>query len=180
MEACTTTLTEDPTALKIEVLALREKVSLLEEHIRQLIHKRFGTSSEKCAPDQINLFNEAEQDGPEDEVKQDETTLTVPTHTRKKPGRKPLPDYLPRVRKEHDLPDAEKVCNGCGNAHLHRIGEDISEQLEIIPAKVQVIQHVRPKYACRACEGTVKTGSIDSPGLLAYIVTSKYVDGLPL
>ena len=56
MEACTTTLTEDSTALKVEVLALREKVSLLEEHIRQLIHKRFGTSSEKCAPDQINLF----------------------------------------------------------------------------------------------------------------------------
>ena len=69
------------------------------------------------------------------------------------------------------------MCNGCGNSHLH---QDISEQLKIIPAKVQVIQHVRPKYACRACEGTVKTGSIASPGLLPYIVTSKYVDGLPL
>ena len=71
----------------------------------------------------------------------------------------------------------------------HKIGEEVSEQLNIIPARVQVIQHVRPKYACRICENSVKTaaippqpipGSIATPGLLAFIATSKYVDGLPL
>ncbi len=77
MEASTATLIEDPTALKVEVLALREKVSLLEERIRQLIHKRFGTSSEKFSPDQINLFNEAEQEASEGEPEQDETVVQV-------------------------------------------------------------------------------------------------------
>lgn len=99
-----------------------------------------------------------------------------------------MPDHLPRVREEHDIPEEEKICPCCQGT-LHRMGEEVSEQLDIIPAKVQVIQHVRPKYACRHCEEGVKTAelppqpiprSIATPGLLAYIVTSKYVDGLPL
>ena len=139
----------------------------------------------------VSLFDEAEQEqtGEErhDECPEDDT-VTVPAHSRKKVGRKPLPDHLPRVREEHDIPDEEKVCPCCQGT-LHRMGEEISEQLDIIPAKVQVIQHVRPKYACRTCEDKVKTAplppqpiprSIATPGLLAYIITSKYVDGLPL
>ena len=189
MDACPTSLPDDPEFLKSEVVTLREKVSCLEEHIRQLIHKRFGASSEKCPPDQVNLFDKAESDTADETAddKEDET-VTVPEHTRKKRGRKTLPDYLPRVRKEHDLPDDEKVCSCCGDP-LHRMGEEVSEQLDIIPATVQIIQHVRPKHACRGCENGVKAarmpaqpvpGSIASPGLLAYIATSKYVDGLPL
>ena len=170
---------------------LADEVKRLQEYIRLQIHKRFGASSEKASSDQLGLFNEAEQDNPEEapEPESPETEVIVAEYTRKKKGRKPIPAGLPRVREEHDLPDEDKVCSDCGSHDLHKIGEEISEQLDIIPAKVQVIQHVRPKYGCRQCEGAIKTapmppqpipGSMAAPGLLAYIVTGKYVDGLPL
>ena len=193
MEAYPVELPNDPVLLKEKIHSLEVKNALLEERIRQLIQKRFSASSEKYSPDQVNLFDEAEQEQQEQEEdsndqnpKDDE--IAIPAHTRKKAGRKPLPDHLPRVREEHDIPEEEKICPCCQGT-LHRMGEEVSEQLDIIPAKVQVIQHVRPKYACRHCEEGVKTAelppqpiprSIATPGLLAYIVTSKYVDGLPL
>lgn len=191
MEACCPVeLPDDPVLLKDKIHSLEVKNALLEERIRQLIQKRFGASSEKCSPDQVNLFDEAEQEQQAEEENDNGQSdeITVPSHTRKKVGRKPLPDHLPRIRQEHDIPENEKVCSCCQGT-LHRMGEEISEQLDIIPAKVQVIQHIRPKYACRTCENRVKTAtlppqpiprSIATSGLLAYIVTSKYVDGLPL
>jgi len=78
--------------------------------------------------------------------------MTFPAqHTRGKRGRRPIPADLPRVTVVHDLPEAEKTCP-CGAA-LARIGEEVSEKLDIVPAKIQVVRHIRPKYACRACEG---------------------------
>jgi transposase len=93
----------------------------------------------------------------------------------------------------HDIPEGEKLC-ACG-CMLSRIGEEVSEQLDIIPAKIQVIRHIRPKYACRNCEGvedesgkTVKIApvhvqiipkSIVSAGLLASTLTGKFVDHNP-
>jgi transposase len=83
--------------------------------------------------------------------------------------------------------DADKVCE-CGCALTH-IGEDTSEQLDIIPAKIQVLQHARLKYACKACESTVRTATLftqpilrsnTSAGLLAYIAKAKYQDALPV
>ena len=102
----------------------------------------------------------------------DEPTVTVPAHTRKKGGRKPLPATLPRIDVIHDLPEEEKVCAHDGE-RLVSIGGVVSEQLDIIPAKVQVIRHIRKKYACPCCELGVKTAplppqpipkSIASPG----------------
>ena len=187
MEACPVSLPDDNPELVAWITSLINKNNLLEERLRILLHKRFGASSEKTSPDQQELFNEAEQDRPEPEAVEDEA-ITVPEHTRKKQGRKPLPKDLPRVRKEHDLPDSEKECQCCGGS-LHRVGEEVTEQLDIIPAKIQVVQNVRFKYGCRSCEEGVKTasmpaqpipGSIATPGLLSFIATSKYVDGLPL
>nr|WP_198265796.1 IS66 family transposase [sulfur-oxidizing endosymbiont of Gigantopelta aegis] len=109
------------------------------------------------------------------------------TYERKKPGRKPLPKDLPRKVVRHELSEAEQVCD-CGH-HLHEIGEETSEQLEIVPAQVYVVEHVQVKYACRACEEGVKTApkpaqpiprSFASPSLLAYIIVSKFLDSLPL
>ncbi|WP_067515205.1 IS66 family transposase zinc-finger binding domain-containing protein [Endozoicomonas ascidiicola] len=131
------------------------KNALLEERLHCLLQKQFGASSEKISPDQQDLFNEAEQDQPEPDSEPEEQAVTVPEHTR---GRKPLPEDLPRVRKEHDLSDEEKVCGCCGG-DLHQIGEEITEQLEIIPAKIQVIQNVRFKYGCRSCEDSVNLKS---------------------
>ena len=195
MEACPESLPDDPLLLKALVRSLFQKNSILEnkntfleERLRILLHKQFGASSEKTSPDQQELFNEAEQDQPEPSEPEPEENVTVAEHSRNKKGRKPLPKDLPRIREEHDIGDDEKNCNCCGG-ELHRVGEEVTEQLDIIPAKIRVIQNVRFKYGCRSCEEGIKTakqptqpipGSIASPGLLAFIATSKYVDGLPL
>lgn len=130
------------------------EIERLKEELRLARHKRFGASSEKADPDQFGLFNEAETLAtvPETGVTADD--ITVPEHTRKKGGRKPLADDLPRVRIEHDIAEADKFCP-CGSGHLRpRIGEMIAEQADIVPAKVQVLQHVRFKYGpCRVCDG---------------------------
>lgn len=196
-------LPDDIDALKALVLVNQQQlaakdnhIALLEEKLRLASQKRFAASSEKAGDNQLGLFNEAEQassdDASPDATASDETTV-VPEHKRKKPGRKPLPDHLPRMRVEHDIAEAAKLC-ACG-CRKTKIGEEVSEQLDIIPARIQVLQHVRFKYACRSCEGTDDDGptvitalmppqpipkSNASPGLLAYIATSKFCDGLPL
>ena len=167
-----------------------EQISTLEEYIRLLKRQRFGTSSERASIDQLGLFNEAEAtDGAEDDSAVDDAPETaVAAHTRKKRGRKPLPDVLPRVEIVHDLAEDEKICAHDGHA-LEEIGREVSEQLEIIPATIQVLRHIRPKYACPRCKTGIKIApvppqpipkSLASPGLLAHVAVSKYVDALPL
>ena len=176
--------------------SLKRHIALLEEKLRLADAKRFGASSEKANDDQLGFFNEAEAAAcaPDDAADSDAASVTVVgAHTRKTPGRKPLPDHLPRLVIEHDIADSDKVC-ACG-CRKTKIGEETSEQLDIIPARIQVLRHVRFKYACRACEGTDDDGptvmtaplppqpipkSNASPGLLAYIVIAKFCDGLPL
>ena len=166
-------------------------IDSLHEQLRLLQHHRYGRRCEKYNADQLDLFNEAEAsaDHPdESDLQVDEQTITVPTHSRKKGGRKPLPATLPRIEVIHDLAEDEKVCAHDGE-RLVPIGDVVSEQLDIIPAKVQVIRHIRKKYACPCCEQGVKTAplpsqpipkSIASPGMLAQIAVSKYQDALPL
>ncbi len=127
----------------------------MEDRIKILEKIIFGPRSEKRHPDdaesgsQLHLFNEAEVL----EEKKKEESVTVPEHTRKKPKRKPLPDDLPRVDIIHDIDESKKTC-GCGE-QLSVIGEEVSEKLDITPAKVQVIRNIRLKYACKNknCEG---------------------------
>lgn len=116
-------------------------IAALREQLNTLLAKRFGPSSEKVAPDQIGLFNEA-----------------------------------------------ERICPHDGTP-LERIGEATREQLDVIPAKIQVLRHIRVKYACPCCREHVVTApappeilpkSNASAGLLAYVATAKYVDALPL
>jgi len=176
-------------------LQYQADIEILKEQVAFLRDKLFGRKSEKYPldlnPPQLLLFDEpgdisSEQPTPSDEE------IDVPAHKRKKPGRKPLPKDLPRVNVIHDLMEEEKICE-CG-CQMSRIGKDESEKLDIIPAKVRVIHHIRYKYACKNCEGVEsKTGavkiapapeqlipkSIATPGLLAYVLTSKFVDHLP-
>ena len=165
---------------------LQSKVLILQEQLNLALAKRYAASSEKISPDQVCLFDEAEADVPATEDTDDDVIL-VPAHTRKKRGRKPLPDNLPRIDVLHDLPESERHCDHDGRL-LTEIGEVISEQLDIIPAKIQVIRHIRKKYAC-TCGQCIKTAplpaqpipkSMASPGLLAHIAVSKYQDALPL
>lgn len=93
--------------------------------------------------------------------------ITVATHARKKTGRRPIPQEFPRVEVVHDIPEADKVC-ACGCQHT-RIGEECSEKLDFIPAQIQVVRHILPKYAClthvrREFVDVVKAGSKKSTG----------------
>ena len=162
------------------------RLQALQEQINLLIAKRFGRSSEKLSADQLGLFNEAEATAPADP--EPEAIVSVPAHQRVRPGRKPLPEALPRIDVIHELPAEERICAHDGEG-LVEIGEEISEQLDIIPAQVRVLRHVRKKYACPHCQMGVKTAalppqplqkSMASPGLLAHIAVAKYQDALPL
>ena len=171
--------------LSTENQRYKTQVLTLQEQLNLALAKRYAASSEKISPDQVCMFNEAEAAVESAPDADDE--IIVPAHTRKKRGRKPLPDNLPRVDVVHELPESKRHCDHDGQL-LVEIGEVISEQLDIIPAKIQVIRHVRKKYACN-CGKTIKTAplpaqpipkSMASPGLLAHVAVSKYADGLPL
>jgi transposase/prefoldin subunit 5 len=197
MPTSSTSLPDDVEALREIIVQQQaqledksEQISTLEEYIRLLKQQRFGTSSERASIDQLGLFNEAEAtDAAEDDAAVDEAPgMPVAAHTRKKRGRRPLPDVLPRVEIIHDLAEDEKICALDGHA-LEPIGHEVSEQLEIIPATIQVLRHIRPKYACPRCKTGIKIApvppqpipkSLASPGLLAHVAVSKYVDALPL
>ena len=177
---------------KDKVLENKDRIiKAMEEALRLHKLRRFGASSEKSA-DQHELFNEAElavvaEEGLAEQDALLEADQPAAKQPRKRKGRKPLPADLPRVRVEHDVPDADKQCE-CGCAR-DVIGEETSEQLDIIPADIRVLVHVRKKYACKRCEAGVVTAPLPaqpipksnaSPGLLAHIVTAKYQDALPL
>ncbi len=140
------------------------RIAVLEEQLRLAVHKRFRSSSEAFNPDQLGLFNEAEATAPEEpELEPPAADITVPAHTRQKSGRKPLASHLPRVPVEHDIPASDKICpcgSGCARP---RIGEVITEQSDIIPAQVQVLQHLRFKYGpCRQCDGVFPEAVADA------------------
>src|SRR5450631_2213968 len=178
-----------------ELEARERRIRLLEEALRVLKADRYGASREKLsvAPGQGGLFNEAEATIELTEAVGAEIELTAtPLREDKKrsamkPGRKAIASHLPRVPIVYELPESERHC-ACGRV-LIEIGSEVSEQLDYVPAKVQVLQHVRKKYACPDCEQCVKTAVLPAqilpktnaaPGLLAHLVTAKYVDALPL
>ncbi len=129
------------------------QIKFLEEYIQSLKQKHFGSSSEKLDAIQPDLFTEAEDTELTNEVVIDtqdtDSTITIAEHTRAK-KRVSIPADLPRVVITHDLPEHEKVCPHDGTA-LTCIGHETHEQLDIVPAKVQVLQHNRLKYVCSCC-----------------------------
>ena len=177
---------------EVELSERNEEISQLREYIRLLKSQRFGARSERSHISQLGLFNEAEAIADEDDAQteSDVATIEVPAHTRRKRGgRRPLPAFLPREEILHDLSEDEKVCGNDAEHKLVRIGVDRLEQLVFIPASAKVLVHIRPQYACPSCKDSVKAApppaspipkSFATPSLLAQIVTSKYVDALPL
>ncbi len=170
--------------LRADLQQQKSRVQQLEEMIMALRHRHFSSKSEMTSPDQTSLFDEADSESKELPV--DKTA--VRGHQRKCNGRPRLAEDLPRVDVVHDLDEADRFCDthGCS---LTPMGVETSEQLEFIPATVQVIRHICRKYTCPECEGHVVTASkpaqpiaksVATPSLLAWIVVSKYMDALPL
>lgn len=184
-----------------EILRLHDRLRCLEkenhlllEKVRLLLAQRYGRKAERWPErdnPQLSLFNEAEGETVKP-VAAEAKIIEIGPHRRVKSGRKPLPDSLPRVTIVHDVPEEQKHC-GCGAAKS-QIGEEVSEQLDVVPARVQVLRHVRPKYACRQCEGVEDNGptvviappptqlipkSYASAGLLASILIAKFADAQP-
>jgi len=175
---------------------LSQENKLLRERVNLLMHKLFGKSSEKHSsdssePEMRSLFS-IEDELSETEQNTEEEVV-VKGYTKKKSSRKPLPDFLSRKDVIHDISESEKQC-GCGSK-LSKIGEDVFEKLEIIPAVFWVSRHIRLKYACKNCEGTETNGktvkiaepvpqiipkSYASSSLLANLLVNKYCDSLPL
>lgn len=177
----------DKLTLKLE--ASEEKNALLEEQVRLLTQKRFGTSSEKTNPDQLSFFEEAKEEScPEPTIE------TITYKRRKKTGkRQEQLDGLPIEEIHYELSDEEKVCAECNN-ELHDMGSDIRKEIKLIPAQAIVVHHVQHKYACRCCEKenittTIKKAkapespipkSVASPSLVSFIMSQKYSESMPL
>ena len=176
-------LPNDPEALKdiIEGLVhhfsqkigeLLHKIDQLEHEVATLKKKQFGQKSEKLSVNKtLSSLENSNKDEPH----------------KKHPGRHKLPDHLERARIPHDLNEEEKVCPLC-QGHLVKIQEMVSEQLDVIPAKLQVKEHVRFKYACRHCYGSIMISKLpDAPidkglpsaNLLAHVLTNKFYDHVP-
>lgn len=178
LHALIASLQEENAQLKQQYLRVLEQFKLAQQ-------RRFARSSESNVLQMALQFDEAEAVIPE-EIPQEVNTITV-TYTRSKPKRRTLPADLPREIIEHDVPEYDKQC-ACG-CMKQRIGEEVTEQLEIIPAVLKVIAHVRPKYACNRCDEGVSIApmpklflpkSMATPSLVAHTLISKYQDHLPL
>jgi len=191
--------TLDPPALKALVRQQHEQLQSREteiQHLKLLILKlqrmQFGRKSEKLNQqiEQLELRLEELQTQQAEEGSESSTqnaapvTLTQPAPAAK-PTRRPLPEHLPRQTKNYA--PKPKACPDCGG-EWQKVGEDVSEMLEFVPAQFVVIRQVRPKFSCRACSRMIQAEAPSRPiarglagaGLLAHVVVSKYADHLPL
>jgi transposase len=159
--------------------------------IAKLRHERFGQSSEKSAIlEQLELqLTELEEDASEAEAQAqmaaERAQVEVRSFGRRRPARRPLPEHLPRERVVYPAPS---ICPCCGGTKLHKLGEDVTETLELVPRQWKVIQHVREKFSCRSCETITQPPAPShpiargraGPVLLAHILFGKYGLHLPL
>ena len=203
---------DDVAALKAALLAATERASLVEAElanararlsddqaliahqqlqIAKLQHQLYGQRSERAVRllDQLALgFDELESSATEDEIAAEQAaarTIQVAPFTRRRPARQPFPEHLPRERVVEPAPTA---CQCCGSDRLRKLGEDITETLEVIARSWKVLQRVREKFSCRACERVsqapapfhVTPRGWAGPGLLAMIMFEKFGQHQPL
>jgi transposase len=183
------TLPDDPGTLKAMLLAERARAERLEQIIKELQRHRFGRRAETLPEDQLLLgLEDVEQVAASSEA---EGEAAAPTErarraARRRMNRGSLPAHLPRIETVVDLDD--KACPCCRGV-LHRIGEDVAERLDIVPAQFRVLVVKRPKYACRTCEDVVVQapaparlieGGLPTETMVAHVLVSKYADHLPL
>jgi len=179
------TLPDDVDALKALVRAQRLELERLKIQLARLRRTQFGRSSEQLAAEirQLELALDA-LSGEASVTPVSATVTPLSSRVPRKPARRPLPAHLPRETLVHATACR---CPACGG-ELRKLGEDVAEILEYVPARFKVIRHVRPKMSCRACSTVVQTPAPSRPlvrsfagaGLLAHVLVSKYADHLPL
>jgi transposase len=205
MDAGPEALPDDIEALKAALVAARAEVAAaraqrsddqaliahLKLQIEKLNRDRYGPHSERTARllDQLELqLEELEASATEDELAAETAaakTTTVASFTRKRPSRRPFPEHLPRERVVVRGPTS---CACCGGTRLSKLGEDVTETLEVIPRQWKVIQHVREKFSCRDCETITQAlapfhviaRGWAGPSLLAMILFEKFGQHQPL
>ena len=171
------------------------KIVDLQHQVQALLRRYFGRSSEKLNPNQRLLFEDMVDSCIPETPAEEDSEPQASTTKRKGHGRRRLPSTLPREKVIHDLAEAEKPCPCCGQMR-HIIGKETHEQLDYTPAKVKVIEHVRLKYGCPRCEAEASPDGpqivvankpmlpiekgLAAPGLLSYVIVSKYGDHLPM
>ena len=177
-----------------ELYAKTLQIEHLKAQLAVLRRARFGRSSEKLDREieQLELMiGEFEEGLADSTARAEQAEHQAASPARAKPrahkptGRKPLPSHLPREQVTH-VPQG--ACGCCGGTVLRKIADEVTEVLEYVPSSFKVVEHVRPKMSCRACE-TIMQAPLPSlpiergrpgPGLLAHVIVSKYADGLPL
>ena len=184
-----------------QVKQQNHKIDSLQHQVQTLLRRYLGRSSERLDPKQRLLFENLldkcipempAEDESDAESSAEESALRG---KRKGHGRRRLPSDLPREKVVHDLPEEEKACPCCHRMR-HIIGKETHEQLDYVPAKVKVIEHIRLKYGCPHCEAEASPEGpqivvadkplqpiekgLAAPGLLSYVIVSKYGDHLPL
>jgi transposase len=174
--------------------ALALQIEKLKFTIAKLRHEQYGQSSESHAVlEQLELeLAELEETSAESEAKAQLAAaaaqgakIQVEAFERRRPARRPLSDHLPRERVVEPAPTS---CACCGGTNLRKLGEDITETLEVVPRQWKVIQHVREKFSCRSCEKISQPPAPShplargraGPQLLAQVLFSKYALHLPL
>jgi transposase len=175
-------------AMVVEQHAVIERLQTMVAHLRRM---QFGRKSEKIERqveqlelelEELECTKAAQLEALERKL---EPAKAAAVAAVRKPVRRPLPAHLPREVETHT--PAERGCPACG-AELNRLGEDVSEVLEWVPASFKVIRHVRPKMCCTRCDVIVQAEApsrpiargLAGPGLLAHVLVSKYADHLPL
>jgi len=188
-------LEQQNAALQQYVAELTAKLHWFEEQFRLARHRQFGASSE-CTPaeQQPLIFNEAEVEAASP-APPEPTLETVNSYRRRKARghREAMLKDLPVETIEYCLPEADQICPACGGP-LHEMSTEVRQELQIIPAQAKVIEHVRHIDGCRHCEreevtasivpapmpAPVIPGSLASASTVAYVMTQKFVEGLPL
>ena len=185
-------LSEQVTRRDTELHAAKTKIQALTLELMHLRRMRFGARSEALSVEERDLFQDtltSDLAAAEAELAKKQAEAASETQTPRPPrpraGRQPLPDHLPRIEHRHEPESC--TCGKCGS-DLIKIGEDISEQLDVEPAKFFVHRHIRPQYACRGCETVsaapippaVIDGGMAAVGLYVWVIISKYLDHLPL
>lgn len=172
-----------------EIHSQQLKIQALTMELAYLRRNLFGKKSESLSahPDLFEETLQTDLAAVHAEIEQLDPSAKADSakSKRSRAGRQPLPEHLPRIEHRHEPESCQ--CSQCGH-NLVKIGEDISEQLDVEPAKFFVHRHIRPQYACKTCEivtaapipPAIIDGGMAAPGLLSWVLTSKYLNHLPL